>query len=343
MLPAARVSEVDRMTSSDTQEKRGSRKFIWLAVGIVLAIAAYTGGWFYVGGIVEQNVDQTLRRASGDGAQAQCSNREARGYPFRIGLFCDQVSFVDGREDIHVEGKGLRTAAQIYNPYRIVGELDDLKLLLSKELGGFGATGQDVRFSASLGEPLPQRASMTLQDLSVDSTPIGQSVSTVLKALAGEAHMRQREGDLDLFIQGRSLRLTPPELGSGIDLSRVEFDLTVEDGVRLAEASTESMRGVSLVVRSASAYFTEEAGISLSGPISIGSDGLIDARLELEMQRPAEVGEMLAAALPDQADQIRSVMAGFAMLGNAASLPLRIEKGRARIAFIQLGRLPAVN
>ncbi|MDN2579772.1 DUF2125 domain-containing protein [Aquibium sp. ELW1220] len=329
------------MTSSDTQGGRGSSKFIWLAIGIILAIAAYTAGWFYVGGMIEQNVDQTLYRASGEGGQAQCSNREARGYPFRIGLFCDRVSFVDGREDIAVEGNGFRTAAQIYNPYRIVGEMDDIKLRLSKERGGFGATGQGVRFSASLDEPLPQRASMTLEDLNVDTTPIGQSGWTVLKALAGEAHMRQREGDLDLFVQARSLRVTPPELG-GIDLSRVEVDMTVEEGVRLAEAPPGSLRGISFVVRSASAFFTDEAGISVSGPVSIGPDGLIDAKLEVEMDRPAEVGEILAAALPDQADQIRSVMAGFAMLGNA-SLPLRIEKGRARIAFIQLGRLPAVN
>jgi hypothetical protein len=331
------------MTSSHTEPQRGSRKFIWLAAGVILAIAAYTAGWFYVGDMLERNVDRTLDRASGDGAQALCSNREARGYPFRIGLFCDKLSFADRRDEISIEGNGLRTAAQIYNPFRIVGELDDLRLRLSEARGGFGATGQDVRFSASLDEPLPQRASMSLEDISIDSTPFGQSVSTVLRALAGEAHMRQREGDLDLFIRGRSLRLTPPDLAGGIDLARVNLDLTVEDGVRIALAPPDSLRGMSFVVRSASAFVSEEAGVTLSGPVSIGPDGLIDAKLEVEMDRPAEVAERLAAAMPDQADQIRSVMTGFAMLGNTASLPLRIEKGRARIAFIQLGRLPPLD
>lgn len=330
------------MTSSDTQ-KGGSRKFILLALGIVVAIAAYTAGWFYVGGMIERSVDETVQRTIAEGGEATCSERTTRGFPFRFGLFCDKVTFSDPPGGFTVEGNGLRTASQVYDPWRIVGELDDLKLFLSGLRGGIGATGSDVRFSASLDEPLPQRASMTLADLSIGAPSLGQDVSTVLKALAGEAHMRRREDDLDLFILGRSLRVTPPGLGSGIELSRVELDLTVEDGVRLAETQTESLRGTDFVVRSASAFFTEEARISLSGPVAIGSDGLIDAKLEVEMNRPEEVGEALAAALPDQADQIRSVMAGFAMLGNAASLPLRIEKGRARIAFIQLGRLPALD
>lgn len=330
------------MTSSDTHE-RGSRKFIWLAIGIVLAVAAYTAGWFYVGGMIERSVDETVQQAIADGGEATCTGREARGFPFRFGLFCDKVTFSDSPGGLVVEGNGLRTASQVYDPWRIVGELDDLKLRLAGPEGGLDATGNDVRFSASLDEPLPQRASLTLAELSVGAPSAGQALSTVLKALAGEAHMRQREGDLDLFIQGRSLRVTPPELGNGIDLSRVELDVTVEDGVRLAETPPESLRGMSFVVRSASAFFTEDAGISLSGPVSIGPDGLIDAKLDLQMDRPAEVGEALAASLPDRADQIRSVMAGFAMLGNAASLPLRIEKGRARIAFIQLGRLPALD
>lgn len=331
------------MTSRDRPAPRGSRKFIWLTSGIVLAILAYTGGWFYVGGLVERNFDETLRRANGNGGQAQCSNREARGYPFRIGVFCDKLSFADRGEEIVIEGNGLRTAAQIYDPFKIVGELDDMRLQLSEDRGGFGATGQDVRFSASLEQTLPQRASMTMKDLSVDSTPFGQSVSTLLRALAGEAHMRQREGDLDLSIKGRSLRFTPPDLSGGIDLDRINVDLTVSDGVRLAMDPPVSLRGMSFVVRSASAFVSEEAGVTISGPVSIGPDGLIDAKLEVEMDRPAEVAERLAVALPDQANQIRSVMSGFAMLGSAASLPLRIERGRARIAFIQLGRVPPLD
>ncbi len=342
MSPAARGNEVDHMTSSESPE-RGSRKFLWLSLGIVVAIAAYSAGWFYVGGRIERSVDETVRQAIADGGEATCTGREARGFPFRFGLFCDTVTFSDAPGGVIVEGSGLRTASQVYDPWRIVGELDDLKLRLAGDSGSLGVTGNDVRFSASLDDPLPQRASMTLADLSVEAPFAGEKVSTVLKALAGEAHMRQREGDLDLFIQGRTLRVSPPGLGTGLDLSRVELDLTVQDGVRLADASSESLRGASFVLRSASAFFTEEARISLSGPLAIGQDGLIDARLEVEMNRPAEVGEALAAAMPDQADQIRSAMAGLAMLGNAAALPLRIEKGRARIAFIQLGQLPALD
>jgi hypothetical protein len=51
----------------------------------------------------------------------------------------------------------------------------------------------------------------------------------------------------------------------------------------------------------------------------------------------------LAEAFPDQADQIRSAMAGFAILGDGTPLPLSIDKGRARIAFVKLGRLPPLD
>jgi hypothetical protein len=117
----------------------------------------------------------------------------------------------------------------------------------------------------------------------------------------------------------------------------------VEDGVRLAEARPRSLRGTSFVVRSASAMLSADAGVTVSGPVSISPEGLVDARLEIEMRNPAELAETLSAALPQQADQIRTAMAGFAMLGDGASLPLTIEKGRARIAFITLGRLPPLQ
>jgi hypothetical protein len=331
------------MTSRDQQGARGSARFIWLAAGILAAVAAYSGGWFYVGGIVEENVDETVRRTSEAGGEASCSNREARGYPFRIGLFCDDVSFTDPQATIEVTGRGLRTAAQVYNPFKVVGELDALKLQLAESPAGIAWAANDIRFSAVLGQPLPERASVTVRDISIDSAPDSGRGTAIATAPTGEAHMRSREGDLDVAIEASDLRLVPQGIPEGVVLSRVFADLTVEDGVRLAETRPDSLRGTSVVVRSASAMLGDDAGVTISGPVAVDLEGLVDARLEIEMRNPAKLAEALSAALPRHADQIRTAMAGFAMLGDGASLPLTIDKGRARIAFVTLGQLPPLR
>ena len=80
------------MTDAPEKPYRGNRRFLWLAIGVIVVIAAYTAGWFYIGGQLEAQTLARIERLKASGRIAACDKPEARGFPFRMGLFCDRVA-----------------------------------------------------------------------------------------------------------------------------------------------------------------------------------------------------------------------------------------------------------
>ena len=84
------------MASSSRADTSGvTRKLIRLAIAVVLVGALYTGGWFYAASWVKDTVDRQLAASEQGMHSASCSNLTVRGFPFRIGLFCDSVGLDD--------------------------------------------------------------------------------------------------------------------------------------------------------------------------------------------------------------------------------------------------------
>lgn len=329
------------MTSSGDpggQPARGSRRFLWLSVAILAAMAAYSGFWLWLAGQVESRAEAAMAAVRERGGEAACSNLEARGYPFRVGLFCDALFWAD-RNGVSLRGSGLRSAAQFYDPFRIVGELDEAWFEMGGLGPGVGTNLRGLRFSARLDRPLPERASLVSGPIVVDETPLARSMSAVLSAEGGEAHLRRNGTAVDLALSASRIELSGPRLGRPLRLASASADLSVEDGVRLASERPRSLRGIAAVVRSLALDLDGEAGVSLSGPVSVDPDGLVDARLSIALRNPARISALLAEMFPDQEKNIRSVFSGLVLLGDNPSLPLTIRKGRAQIGFIPVGVL----
>lgn len=327
------------MASSELKPRGMSRRFALLAVGIVAAVALYTAGWFYAAGRLEAEVARGLDRARAEGAEADCTNPVARGYPFRIGIFCDAVAYRDAEGRVTLEGRGLRSAAQIYQPWRIVGEMDTATLALGGAAGlGFGAG--DIRYSTRLNDPLPDRVSVTGRTLVARAAATGEA--PFADAVAGEAHLRRNGGDLDVAVNVDDLQWKLPMDGGEIlpPLDGVA-DLTLTDGVRFLAERPTSMRGTSGEIRSVT-IGTAEAGIGVSGPFSVDAEGLLDATLTLSIRNPQALSVLLAEAFPQIRPQVDQTASIVAALGDNPQLPLSVSKGVVRMGFFTLGRIPAL-
>src|SRR5690606_39083805 len=101
-----------------------SRRFFWLAVFIVVLFGGYSAGWYYIADRVLSSTKAAIAEASQDGVTAECANPSMHGYPFRIGVYCDRVAYENSSERMAFSAGSLRTAGQIYDPARIVAELD---------------------------------------------------------------------------------------------------------------------------------------------------------------------------------------------------------------------------
>ncbi len=108
-------------------------------------------------------------------------------------------------------------------------------------------------------------------------------------------------------VAGRTL---PVLSGSG--------DATLKDGVAAGRTRSRSLRGQSGTIRNLDLSTGPETGIALSGPFTVGADGLIDANLMVTLRDPRGVAAALANAFPEARRQITAGFAGLAALGNAA-------------------------
>ncbi|TIW39575.1 MAG: DUF2125 domain-containing protein, partial [Mesorhizobium sp.] len=112
--------------------------------------------------------------------------------------------------------------------------------------------------------------------------------------------------------------------------------------VALIKTQTEGLRGQAVDIGKLD-LSSGTARITVSGPVSVDADGLIDADLMIKLSDPKAVAAILGKAIPEQKSQIKTGFAGLALLGNEPSMPLKVVKGKASLGFIPLGRIEPVD
>lgn len=320
---------------------RYGRRILWLGVFIVVVIACYTAGWFWLAGKIEGETRTALAKMEERGVKAECANLAVRGYPFRIGLYCDRVAFAQPAQEVSAAAGAFRSAGQIYDPMRLVAELDSPATVSMPDGGQMALDWQTLRASTRLTQTLPELTSLEGSGLRVGVDGKPQLVS----AETFEAHMRPNEADVDLAASFGGLVFDPSLVGDRtVPPLTGEADLSVKDGLKLlAENRARNLRGQSGIVRKLTLQLGEKGALILSGPYSIDQDGLIDADFKVSISDPKALAVSLAQVFPEQESKIKQGFAGLAFLGSKPSLPLRITKGKATLGFIPLGGIPPVE
>jgi hypothetical protein len=94
------------------------RKFLWLAIAVVVVVAGWTAGWFWAAGEARRQIE-TLMAGDGETApQVNCGTFNVSGFPFRFDLDCVDATLVD--QDLTVTLPGLRASVLAYNPTHLV-------------------------------------------------------------------------------------------------------------------------------------------------------------------------------------------------------------------------------
>ena len=94
------------------------RRIIILGTVILLVVAAWTAGWFYVTSLVRQNI---VALASADGVtspRVTCDRLDTGGYPFWIDVTCTNLTVTSG--DISATLPTLRGSLLVYNPFEVI-------------------------------------------------------------------------------------------------------------------------------------------------------------------------------------------------------------------------------
>ncbi|GHD19991.1 DUF2125 domain-containing protein [Tianweitania populi] len=328
------------MTSSDQQGSPIFRRILVLALVVLVVICAYIAGWYYLAGRLESSANRSLRDIRAAGGEADCVDQTVQGFPFRIGLFCNGVLYSTPARDVQLKAGAFRSAAQVYDPRTIVGELDGPMEAVLPGLVPLSLSWNLMHASVRLAEPLPSAVSVEGRDVVVGESAGGEGL---FKAENAQVHMRANNSDVDLAARFTNLRLNGASDAEGAPGLNAEGNMTVFDGVTLATSPQAIELGYKTEIRALTLSFGPDASIGLSGPLSVDSSGLIDAQLTLTARQPIAIARVLTALFPEQRKEIEMASSGLTMLGNAPSLPLTIAKGRASIAFITLGDIPPLR
>lgn len=323
------------MASSNDRPVTYSRRFFWFALAIAAAIGLYTAGWHYAAGMLEERVGAAVAEANRDGRRANCETPVARGYPFRLGIFCQSVMFEDAQAGVRFRARELRSAAQIYQPNFIVGELDGPATLETRNLNSLDIDWESMRASVRLASPQPERISVEGEQVSVRLDEAGATSPLLAHAGHAELHTRPTGEGFDLALRFSDLHLGESLVGTGVmPLLAGLADMQVTDWA-------PGWRGASVRVRNLTLSIGEgDGGVSVTGPVEVGEDGLIDAELRVTLRNPQALAKVLGDLFPQQRREIEMSLSGLALMGDAPSMPLRIVDGEASLGFLTLGTIP---
>lgn len=324
------------------------RRIRWLAFGTVVAVAVYCGGWFWLAGQVDRAVADYTDAPGAQLASIACDGRQVRGFPFRLGVFCDRVAYADPEAGLTVELGAIRSAAQIYNPRRVLVEIDS-PVTIAETAGGdqYRLDWQRGRASVITAPVAERMASFEAED----ATLALNGSAPLVRAARLETHVRERDGALDVAARPRGLTVDPalaggrslPELG-------VDLDVRLQDWRR--DWATGAPAGAGVVNR-LSLLLTDDRGIIVEGPFSLSRRGLISGEFEVRVIDVPGVLAALGTAFPQTAPQIAALTAGgqatTGQSGDGAgaadelTLRLNVRDGRVFVGFIPLGSIPPLQ
>lgn len=331
------------MPSSASVSSPVSRKFAWLVGAIVAAGLLWTGGWYFFAAKIEDHLPSTLAQIVGPGAKAECANADVRGYPFRVGLFCEALSYTNAAEGITTTAGAFRSAAQFYRPQHAVAEVDGPLVLDASGLM-LRADWQLLKASVQAVSDGLDRGSIDARNTSFDIDGTGLTQRLALQADRITAHARRNGADLDVAAYGENLRNT---LVAGLNAKALTFEATLSGQSDMLRVPFTPLHGpFAALLRRVAIEFDATSSFELAGPVQVGADGRMSGNLELTISNVQRLSELVAGFNPESADLIRRFGPMISALDtrpgdDATTLPLTISNGQVSLGIVPLGELPA--
>lgn len=331
-------------SSSRTDTSGVTRKLIRLAIAVVLVGALYTGGWFYAASWLKDRVTQELAASEQGRYSASCSNVSVRGFPFRIGIFCDSLGIDDHPTGLSASFGAVRSAAQVYRPGHAIIEFDGpAQVRVTPDLA-FDANWDLLRASAVAWTNGLDRASVAYDGLKGKLSMPSKGLSVGIAATHGEKHVRQSGEALDVAASINALSL---DLGDKVlpplDLA---VDLTIADAARWI--STEGPPptlplGTSAELRSLSLDLGEGNKVTLSGPVRVDDVGYVSGSLDLTIEGITALRDRVSQVFPKAAETARRVAGAINGLSGGrdrATVTLNIRQGTVFLGLFPIAEIP---
>ncbi|TPJ42245.1 DUF2125 domain-containing protein [Mesorhizobium sp. B2-5-13] len=332
------------MTSSDERQPRSRRRLWWLAAFILVLFAIYSAGWFYMADRVRSEADKAVATLNKSGIQAGCANLQVGGYPLSFAVSCDNLAYEDDAKNIAASAGSFNATAQIVQPLSPVASLRGPLRTSVPGMMPLWIDWDNLQAKVKLWYPLPRRISLQAEGLSGQTDPADDTDPVELFS-AGKAsgQLQPNGGNLDYVGSFGDLEIDPDAIGGRVlPALDASGDVTLKNGVAVIGTQVKSLRGQRIEIRTLD-LSSGTARVTVSGPLSVDAEGLVDADLMIRIKDPKAVASILAGAIPEQKNAIEQGFGALALLGSEPSMPLKVVKGKASLGFIPLGKIKPVQ
>ena len=293
------------MTSSDERPPNFRRRLFWLAALLVVLLAIYSAGWFYLAGRVKSEVDKAVAALNGSGIEAGCAILAVSGYPLSFVVSCDNLAYQDDTRNIAASAGSFNAVAQ-YHATSFAGRRPS------------GATENLGTWHGAAVDRLGQLAGQRETVLAMAPARFAGGRGSVRPDLSGG---RNRPG-LSCSAPGRRRRncVRTARTSTIRQFRRSEIDPTRSPDACCRRARRQRRRDVEKRLgagedaekacaarrsTSASSICRREPRASpCPGRFRSGPDGLIDADLTIRIKDPRAVATILGTAIPEQKNAI---------------------------------------
>ena len=117
------------MSKASPEKNLMKRRVVYMILTIGVLIGGGYFGWNYLAKQITTRVNTQISELAAQGKTLDCDNQRVEGFPFRVGLFCDEITYRDDAGEIFFKGGEVRSAAQFYQPGFVIGEMDGPALL----------------------------------------------------------------------------------------------------------------------------------------------------------------------------------------------------------------------
>ncbi|MCB8837240.1 DUF2125 domain-containing protein [Aurantimonas sp. VKM B-3413] len=339
------------MAPSSDSRRRTRRAYLGVVATVVLLAAGLSGAWYYLAGQLDARVTRAIAVARANGTDIECPNREVFGFPFRLGIRCDAVSLDGDGSRMRATAGAFRSAAQIYQPNKVVAELDgplivdtadapplDLRWGLAQASATFWTQGLD-HFAFVANSPV-----VALAEPAAARQPLVEAAST-------ETHARRRGDDLDLALTVRGAKIVAPGAPSFPSIDTAS-DLTIGGaadwltGRARGQSPRQMMSGREVTLRSLLVK-AGSASAELSGQFSFGADGRLSGDFKLMVDRPEEIAALIGQAAPQFASIAKTVASAVPFIGRPRGgktvIDIAARDGMLSAGIVPIGPLPPLR
>lgn len=271
-------------------------RFAYLALGLLLLVALWAGGWFYFAGEVHRNVENLAQADGETTARLTCERLDIGGFPFRFDIDCAGAQIVSG--DLRLAVPEIGVSALVYRPTHLIAAAKGPATLTDAFTGArneISWNGLDA--SLRLTNWRIERLSLVADDIAWTDTLFGEAL--IASSTHGEIHLIDMPEAFDaetsraaLAGYARFQTIAAPGFAVNAGEAELETELTglpadirhlgEPEGLRLWQQADGQFRIVSLDARDGEDYLRSDGELALNGAgqvegqLRIASRGVVE-------------------------------------------------------------------